>query len=221
MRGLVRSAITFGLFFLLFGGVLFVGANWPAIKDKLGYWFGSDRFNQESIEGLGEQTELIPPDDRLVIPKLAINVPLLFPSTADEPAILQALQDGVAHYPGTSIPGERGNVFVTGHSSQLAWETGRYKNVFALLEQLAVDDPILVYYKQKKYIYRVSDSQKVNPDDTSVLASTDQPILTLMTCWPTGTTYKRLIVRASLQNPGAGAEPQNQAEPPTVLPAVR
>jgi len=231
MRRISRSILTFILLFGLFAGILFVVANWAAIRDRLGFWFGSDRFGQEQVDGFGQHTEVIPEDDRLIIPRLAVNAPLLFPEDADEQSILEALQDGVARYPDTALPGEVGNFFVTGHSSQLIWEEGKYKNVFSLLEKLTTDDVVLVYYHKQKFVYTVSDSKTVEPDDLSVLEQTDQPILTLMTCWPTGTTARRLIVSALLDRESSGVSEEaedtrekakDSVQPgPTELPAIR
>ena len=81
-----------------------------------------------------------PPENRIIIPKLNLNIPLITPSyqnllaenwTGVEEDIQHAVQEGVVHYPGTARPGQVGNFFVTGHSSYYPWCPGKYKNVFA------------------------------------------------------------------------------------------
>jgi LPXTG-site transpeptidase (sortase) family protein len=146
-----------------------------------------------------------PPDNRLIIPKLDKNVPII---ESDAEKLLNAdwetledtfqddLQNGVLHYPGTADPGEVGNVFITGHSSYYLWDPGRYKDVFARLAKLEVGDDIILYYDQQKYHYRVRETKEVKKDDVSVLSQTDEHILTLMTCVPLGTNLRRLIVVA-------------------------
>ena len=50
-------------------------------------------------------------------------------------------------------------------------------------------------------LYEISDIWIVNPDDVSVLAPTDEPSLTLVTCYPfyfVGNAPQRYIVRAVL-----------------------
>jgi LPXTG-site transpeptidase (sortase) family protein len=214
-RRVVRIVLEFIVVFVILFTAGFTYANFPAIQSKLSFWwsehFGGETFLKEEIDGLGVTTEVIPPDDRLVIPKLAVNVPLLFPPSSETDALLRELQNGVIHYPGTALPGKRGNVFITGHSSQLAWESGRYKSVFALLEKLEEGDTIIVYFQKTKYVYRVTDTKVVADDDLSVLESGNDHILTLMTCWPVGTIAKRLIMTATQESPA----PQNLQTPNT------
>jgi len=60
--------------------------------------------------------------------------------------------------------------------------------------------PILVWYNKKEYKYKVAETKVVATNDTAVLDSINHPLnfeqLTLMTCWPPGTTQKRLIIIA-------------------------
>lgn len=150
--------------------------------------------------------EVGPPENRLIIPKLDINVPIVVPTNEDlikedwkalEEDIQTALQDGVVHYPGTARPGQAGNFFVTGHSSYFPWAPGKFKSVFARLGDLKVGDEYWVYYGGDKHRYVISEKKEIVPSDVTVL---DQPISkrisTLMTCTPVGTTLRRLILIA-------------------------
>ena len=147
-----------------------------------------------------------PLDYRLIIPKIGKDVPLVYMSdkyiSKDiwgefENEIQDALKGGVLHYPGTSKPGEFGNTFLTGHSSYYPWDDGNYKDVFANLKSLNIGDEYYIYHNQKKFHYKVIETKEVYPTDINVL---DQPqnkkLSTLMTCWPLGTTLKRIIVVA-------------------------
>jgi len=106
----------------------------------------------------------------------------------------------VVRYPGTSRPGEVGNAFIFGHSSNYPWVPSEYNDVFALLNTLETNDEIIVYYDQKKYIYRVTDRSIVQPGDTDALSSRDpsKKEISLMTCWPIGTTLERYIIFGEL-----------------------
>jgi LPXTG-site transpeptidase (sortase) family protein len=158
--------------------------------------------------------EVGPPDNRVIIPKLRLNIPLVTPSydallredwTQVETDIQEALQDGVVHYPGTANPGQAGNFFVTGHSSYYPWAEGKYKTVFARLQDLKEGDEYWVYFNGDKHRYIVQTKKEVQPSDVTVL---DQPpdlrISTLMTCTPVGTTLRRLIVVAQEVDPETG-----------------
>ena len=59
-------------------------------------------------------------------------------------------------------------------------------------------DKILLYHKQRKYIYEVTDIDIVSPNDINVLEPTNDDRLTLITCTPIGTDINRLVVTASL-----------------------
>lgn len=151
--------------------------------------------------------EVVPLDTRLIIPRISQNLPIVGVSSKNlieknwnalEKDMQEALQDGVIHYPGTSYPGQTGNVVITGHSSYFPWDSGRFKDVFALLHQLKIGDKIMVYHNQEKYIYEVTETKVVAPDNIEVLKQTPDDRLTLITCTPVGTNSKRLIVTAKL-----------------------
>ncbi len=148
-----------------------------------------------------------PPDNRLIIPKIDKNIPILESDpqklvgadwTSLQKTFQEDLQNGVIHYPGTAKPGQMGNAFITGHSSYYPWDPGRYKTVFARLGKLEVGDDIVVYYDQKKYYYKVREKKEVKSDDVSVLAQSSEKLITLMTCSPVGTNIKRLVVVGEL-----------------------
>jgi LPXTG-site transpeptidase (sortase) family protein len=155
-----------------------------------------------------------PMENRIIIPKLNVNIPLVTPSYEAllnedwgkvEEDIQDALQIGVVHYPGTARPGQAGNFFVTGHSSYYPWAPGKYKTIFARLHELSVGDEYWVYYGGDKHRYVIESKKEVRPTDVSVL---DQPVNkrtgTLMTCTPVGTTLRRLILNAEEVDPVNG-----------------
>lgn len=148
-----------------------------------------------------------PPDTRLIIPRINKNIPIIQVSDdallkrnfdALEKDIQEGLKDGVINYPGTSKPGERGNVVITGHSSYFPWKAGRFKDVFAILEEVKEGDKIAMFHKQKKYIYEVYKTEVVSPKNIEPLKQTAEDILTLITCVPIGTDLNRLIIKAKL-----------------------
>jgi len=68
--------------------------------------------------------------------------------------------------------------------------------VFALLGNLKPNDEIVIIYKRKKYVYKVTNQKIIEPSDIQVLSSKEAR-LTLITCWPVGTSLKRLAVFAN------------------------
>ncbi len=163
----------------------------------------ANTLNTQNIPPLN--IEISPSDNRLIIPRINQNIPVVRISSeslirrdwnALEKEMQGALQQGVVHYPGTSVPGESGNMAITGHSSYFPWDPGRFKDVFALLHEVIVGDKIVMYWEGKKYIYEVSDIKVVLPSDISILKQTPESTLTLITCTPVGTNLKRLVVTA-------------------------
>jgi sortase A len=148
-----------------------------------------------------------PYENRIIIPKIGKNIPLVdvhHDSDADYSVMheifMEELKKGIVRYPGTAKPGEVGNTFIFGHSSNFPWVQSDYNDVFALLDQLATGDEITIFYNQKKFTYRVTDKSIVKPGDVKTLGSRDptKKELSLMTCWPIGTTLERIIVFSEL-----------------------
>jgi len=201
-----RLTLIFIIVFVLI--VLFL--YWPLFYLNFNYWFSTQKevgspvpTNLEKSNTSLSNKEQIPAESRLLIPKIQVEVPIIFPQWSFkatdqeiESILQEALSKGVAHYYGTANPGEIGNVFISGHSSDYWWSKGQYKYVFALLDKLIAGDEIIIYHQQKKYVYKVYNVFVTSKEDTSVLQPTKEPILTLMTCTPPGTNLRRLIVQA-------------------------
>lgn len=136
----------------------------------------------------------------IVIPKLGANahvVPHVDPY--DSAVYQQALARGVAHAKGTGTPDQPGNVFLFSHSSVDFYLATRYNAVFYLLNKLEIGDTVDIYYNFDRYTYTVDSKNIVAADATSYLTKqTSEKMLTLMTCWPPGTSLKRLMLTAKL-----------------------
>ena len=113
----------------------------------------------------------------------------------------RALTQGVAHATGTAYPGQMGNIFVFAHSGIDFYEAVRYNAVFYLLNKLEPGDEITLIYQQRKFLYRVTEQKTVAPEAIGYLMGDPaKETLTLMTCWPAGTTLRRLVVVAERVN---------------------
>jgi LPXTG-site transpeptidase (sortase) family protein len=159
--------------------------------------------NKEDIEF---NIQITPYENRIVIPKIGKNIPLLDIKNqkiewAEElnNIFMEELENGVIRYPGSAKPGEEGNAFIFWHSSNFPWIDWEYNDVFALLDKVVYDDEIITYYGQKKRKFKVKEKKVIRPGDVSVLKrNKNKSEITLMTCWPIGTTLNRLIVVAEL-----------------------
>lgn len=149
-------------------------------------------------------TQITPIDKNfsIVIPKIMANAKIIANVDPYDSKIYQvALTKGVAQAKGTAMPNQTGNMFLFSHSSANLLEAKNYNSIFYLLSKLDKKDLIYVYYKNIKYKYEVLDKKIVDSKDVSYLnPKSDMKILTLMTCWPAGTNYKRLLVIAKEVN---------------------
>lgn len=141
------------------------------------------------------------PPDWITIPSIGAEAPIQYVDEKDEAVYQEALKDGVVHYPETALPGEPGNMYVFGHSSDLIWSSGSYKTVFALLPKVQEGDEIHVTNaKGDVFTYVVTAAFVINPSDKSVLDqyNLERSMLTVQTSYPLGTALKRYIVQAEL-----------------------
>jgi sortase A len=110
-----------------------------------------------------------------------------------------ALDNGVSHEPGTSLPwsrSEQRNVYLQGH--RLGWPGTDSHLVFYHLSRLDRGDEISLKNRDgKKFRYKVSETFIVEPNDSWVMGRVrGRDMVTLQTCTPIPTFEKRLIVRA-------------------------
>lgn len=120
---------------------------------------------------------------RIKIPRLGLSAVVL------EGTESRTLRLGVGHIRGTAIPGQQGNAAIAGHRDIF----------FRDLKDIHGGDEIELETADTATHYRVIWARIVAPEDISVLDSTGQPALTLVTCYPfyfIGKAPKRFVVRA-------------------------
>lgn len=148
------------------------------------------------------KNEVVPVDEDfgIVIPKIGANSKVIADVDPYNYKVYQAaLTRGVAHAKGTSYPGQEGNIFIFSHSSVNFYEAVRYNSIFYLLSKMEKGDEIYLFYQGEKFKYRVLEKTIAEPGNLSYLTKkTSQKMVTLMTCWPPGTTFKRLLVIGEL-----------------------
>ncbi len=119
----------------------------------------------------------------LDIPRLKLSSAVI---SGDDAEVLDV---AVGHLPDTPKPWEGGNSALAAHRDGL----------FRPLRRIRVGDELRVRSQHGEFMYRVRETKIVAPDDLSVLAPTDTPSLTLITCYPfnfIGSAPKRFIVHA-------------------------
>lgn len=129
----------------------------------------------------------------LSIPKIRIQD--AYVSTTD-----MNLGKHLVNFQGTSIPGDFGNAVIFGHSTlpQL-YNPKDYKTIFANIYKLEIGDSIYPVVNGVTYLYKIYNITIVDPNDTSAFTQNyDNSYLTLVTCTPPGTLWKRLVIKARL-----------------------
>jgi sortase A len=194
---------------LALAGLFFLAANFDFVRTQVEFAIrGAPQQPQPVLPQLPLDQQAPPakigPPNLLTISSLAIKAPIQYPPDNREETFQRFLQDGVAHYPGTARPGQLGNVYIFGHSSDFTWSKGDYKTVFALLPKIKVGDSItLTDERGVEFTYKVTSTAVVGAKDTSVLdqRGNKQRLLTLQTSYPIGTALKRFVAVAELEGP--------------------
>ena len=120
---------------------------------------------------------------RIDIARLGISVMVI------EGTGKRALRRAAGHIKGTALPGELGNVGISGHRDTF----------FRPLRNVQLNDIVTLTTPNGEYRYRVESTKVVKPSDVSVLNSDGSEILTLVTCYPfyfVGAAPDRFIVRS-------------------------
>ena len=153
-------------------------------------------------------------DPKLIIPKIAVDVPIVFTADASsQDSLNSAMNHGVVWFNmqgANARPGEQGNFVLSGHSANDWADGGAYKFIFARLERIKEGDVVYVNYNSKRYTYKITRTQIVKPTDVSALQTgNDKPYITLITCVPLGTALNRLLVFGEQisPNPNEAAKP--------------
>ncbi|OGZ34968.1 MAG: hypothetical protein A2174_00075 [Candidatus Portnoybacteria bacterium RBG_13_41_18] len=207
----INKYIFFGVSTLAFFLIIFVGLNFSAFYLRAVSWQEEGEeitpIKIEKTENINvlPASENIPPRPKpiynepnsIIISKIGIRAPLVFASGVSQKELNAALNQGVLVYPGSKLPGEAGEVFLTGHSSTYIWNKTPFGQVFTLLDKLEIGDIVTVYYGQHKFDYQVTNKFVTTPDKVALKSASDTKTITLFTCWPIGTTWKRLVVEGA------------------------
>lgn len=111
------------------------------------------------------------------------------------------LSSHMVQYNSTATPPEKGNAVVFGHSTLPQFFNPKdYKTILAKAYMLRKGDSIIATVNGVAYLYKIESVKVVSAEDTSMFArKKDDSYLTLVTCTPPGTIWKRLVLEARLQ----------------------
>ncbi len=88
---------------------------------------GASYFDQD-VSRVSLSVNIAPYEDRIIIPKIGKNIPLVNVEHHDADTsnewhkiFMKELENGIVKYPGSADPGQDGNSFIFGHSSNFPW----------------------------------------------------------------------------------------------------
>jgi len=111
-------------------------------------------------------------------------------------ARLKDLERGPGLFPGSPLPGQKGNVAIAGHRTTFGAPFGR-------IDEIQDKEKIILESKDGTFIYTVDGEPKiVSATDTAVTKTINPEIatLTLVSCYPKWTSTQRIIVVATLDS---------------------
>ena len=122
---------------------------------------------------------------RLVIPDMELDVVVVEGTGRED------LKKGPGRIRVTDVPGPTGNTGISGHRTT-------YGAPFRRIDELQAGDAIEFYSPFRRYTYEVTEQLIVTPDQTQVVASTEEPMITLTACHPPYSARFRIVVHARL-----------------------
>lgn len=135
-------------------------------------------------EALGKQPSGTPSGDRLVIPRIALDLAVVRGND------ISALRRGLWLQPPCALPGDPGAAVIAGH---------RIATQFSLLPKLSVGDPVVLFFRGVEFDYRVSSVSVLDATrpDAGPGKPGDPSSLVLYTCTPRWNGDKRVVVYCS------------------------
>jgi len=124
--------------------------------------------------------------NRIQIPAIGVDAPVVQGDGWEQ------LKKGVGQHIGTANPGDQGNVVLSAHNDI-------FGEIFRHLDQLEPGDEVVVYTSQGAYVYTVIRTKVVEPTDVSVMDSTVESTITLISCYPYLIDDERIVVQGRLK----------------------
>jgi sortase A len=123
---------------------------------------------------------------RVQIPAIGVDAPVVQGDGWEQ------LKKGVGQHVGTPNPGEKGNLVLSAHNDV-------FGEIFRDLDRLQPGDEIILSTAQQAYVYVVKQTQTVEPTQVEVMAPSQTPVVTLISCYPYMVDNQRIVVTAELQ----------------------
>ena len=144
---------------------------------------------RQNLGGDKHPTDTHPAFGMVVIPKLNLVHPLF------EGIEESAIHWGPGHWPGSAIPGQKGNAVFAGHRVT-------HTRPFLDIDLLAPGDQMIFHLATGTYVYEVTEHVIVGPSDVWIADQTPTPTVTIFACHPKHSAKQRYVVRGKLISSG-------------------
>jgi LPXTG-site transpeptidase (sortase) family protein len=136
----------------------------------------------------------------ITIPRIGVRAPIVEIPVNTEKEQQKGLEKGVIHIMGTPGPGQEGNAFYAGHSSDFIGKKGKFKTVFALLPELHKGDYFILSDSTRAYYYTINETVITGPKDTTVMTrgGPGEKYASVQASFPVGSALKRFVVVGKL-----------------------
>ena len=204
LRGVGQTLMTLGVVILLFCvySLYVTGLVTAQEQDQLGDDLRSRWAEPAARPPAGQEPETVPVSLDLGQGFAVLHVPALpdyDPWVVVEGTSTEALKKGPGHISGTALPGEIGNVVLSGHRTT-------YGAPFERFGELVPGHQVVLETADQWFTYTVQGSEIVAPTAVEVTyavpgdptAEPTERLLTLTTCHPKYSARQRLVVRAEL-----------------------
>lgn len=214
-RGFGQLLMTLGVVTLLFCVWLLWGTGMVTSRAQASL---TDELARSWSDGSADPAETAAPGARAAPPLgtaiARLHVPSLDeyePWAVVEGVDVPALKRGPGHMPGTALPGQVGNVVLSGHRTT-------YGAPFNRWDELGAGDQVVLETQEGWFTYTLIGSQVVAPTAVDVTlpvpgqrgAAPVEPLLTMTTCEPEYSAAERMIVSGRLTS----TRPRSDGPPP-------
>lgn len=198
-KKLSTNIFEFVLLFVFVAVFLFIVKNWGSLSKIVNHKVNNS-INSEVKSDKGEinaEGDGFKGRNMIYIPSIEVKAPIVWDvDDKSESNILENLKHGIVRLPQSGYPDDEKEIILIGHSSGVTGNIGDYDDVFSLISELKNGDLITINYQGEIFNYNMFDRKiiKAKIDYNQFLK--DESTLNLVTCWPIGTNFKRLIVIA-------------------------
>lgn len=112
-----------------------------------------------------------------------------------EGVTLTVVDHGPGHWPGSAMPGDRGNTVFAGHRTT-------HDKPFGDLDLVKKGDQVTFEMGGRRAVYEVTDNFIVDGSNTDIALPTPDATMTLFACHPKGSAKQRIVLQGKLLSTG-------------------